>query len=85
MIDHGESSIPALCDFNADGLIDIVIGASGNYILTSEKEPSLFLYQNTGTQESPSLEYLRDWSNESIIKELIRFPGLGKKTASCAY
>ena len=32
---------------------------------------------------SPSLEYLRDWSNEEIQKDLIRFPGLGKKTISC--
>jgi endonuclease-3 len=34
-------------------------------------------------RQSPSLEYLRDWSNEDISKELIRFPGLGKKTISC--
>lgn len=32
---------------------------------------------------SPSFEYLRDWPNEKIQKELIRFPGLGKKTISC--
>lgn len=31
----------------------------------------------------PSLEYLRDFSNEEIQKELMRFPGLGKKTVSC--
>ena len=32
---------------------------------------------------SPSLEYLRDMPNEDIQKELMRFPGLGKKTVSC--
>ncbi len=31
----------------------------------------------------PSLEYLRDFSNDNIQKELMRFPGLGKKTVSC--
>lgn len=31
----------------------------------------------------PSLEYLREFSNEQIQKELMRFPGLGKKTVSC--
>jgi endonuclease III len=31
----------------------------------------------------PSLEYLRNMSNEEIQKELMRFPGLGKKTVSC--
>ena len=31
----------------------------------------------------PSLEYLRDCSNAEIQKELMRFPGLGKKTISC--
>lgn len=30
-----------------------------------------------------SLEYLRDFSNEEIQKELMRFSGLGKKTVSC--
>lgn len=32
---------------------------------------------------APSLEYLRESSNEEIQKELMRFPGLGKKTVSC--
>jgi len=31
----------------------------------------------------PSLEYLREYSNEKIQNELMRFAGLGKKTISC--
>ena len=52
-IDLGESSMPAFTDYNGDGLVDIVIGTSGLYISTAEKEPSLYLYENTGSSDAP--------------------------------
>ncbi len=64
MIDHGESAIPSFVDYNADGLIDLVIGTSGSFILTSEKEPSLFLYENTGTKNQPEFTLVNDNYND---------------------
>jgi len=61
MVDLGESAEPTFCDYNADGLLDIVIGTSGNFILTSEREPSLILFKNIGTAESP--EYVLEDDN----------------------
>ena len=56
MIDLGESTSPSFTDYNEDGLIDLVIGTSGQFINTSEKEPSLQLFENIGTANVPRFQ-----------------------------
>ena len=60
MIDHGEFSLPVFTDYNQDGLIDLVVGTSGKFINTSEKEPSLMLYENIGTTTSPRYQLVEE-------------------------
>mgnify|MGYP001224910862 CR=1 FL=1 len=73
-IDLGENSMPSFADFNGDGLMDIVIGTAGLFINTAEKEPSLFLYQNTGTEEFPAFTLVdTDYLNFNSFKETSSF------------
>ncbi|MEM1322021.1 MAG: T9SS type A sorting domain-containing protein [Bacteroidota bacterium] len=53
MIDVGSGSVPALVDYNADGLLDIVIGNESMYDDDRPWNPSLWLYENTGTKTNP--------------------------------
>ena len=65
MIDVGKGASPAFFDYNADGLMDFVIGnfekttstAGGNV-----KEASLYLYKNIGTADMPAFELVdKNW------------------------
>ena len=58
MIDLGEYSSPSFTDYNQDGLIDLVIGTSGKFINTSEKEPTLYLFKNIGTASVPKFQLI---------------------------
>lgn len=57
-IDLGENSMPAFTDYNGDGLMDLVIGTTGLFINTAEKNPSLFLFENTGTSSVPEYKLI---------------------------
>lgn len=54
-IDFGSGSSPAVFDYNADGLLDILVGTYG-YQLSTAKDPRLVLFENTGTATEPSFE-----------------------------
>lgn len=54
-IDLGSLSVPALADYNADGLMDIVIAAAGPFEGVSN-DMRLVLYENTGTRKAPQFE-----------------------------
>lgn len=51
MLDQGSMSAPALVDYNADGLMDVVVGAVHFTTLTTHS--ALVLYQNIGTTSNP--------------------------------
>lgn len=60
MIETGEGSNPVFFDYNADGLLDLLIG---NYQL--KKNPTtattrIFLFKNTGTKNAPSFQFVTD-------------------------
>lgn len=53
MLDIGETTYPALVDFDADGDLDLFVGNRG-LIETSGFIASIFLFENNGTQFEPS-------------------------------
>ncbi len=61
MIDVGTGAQPAFFDYNADGLMDFVIGNFGTKQTTAtSRESSLHLYENKGTATDPSFELVDD-------------------------
>ena len=53
MPDFGEGSYPAFCDYNQDGLKDLVIGNYGYYQNDGTYKSQLALFENTGTSATP--------------------------------
>lgn len=61
MIDLGSGGRPAFFDYNADGLIDLLIGNYGYYLPASGNRLSaLFLFKNVGTVTQPAYELVDD-------------------------
>ena len=63
MIDVGKGSHPAFFDYNADGLMDFVVGNFEKTTTTdgqNAKEASLYLYENIGTSTDPAFELVDD-------------------------
>lgn len=58
MIDVGEGAYPAFLDYNADGLMDLVVGNFGYYYPTAPTGflPNLTLYENIGTPTKPEFK-----------------------------
>lgn len=54
-ITMGGYSYPAFIDFNADGLMDLLVGSNGVYV-DGVRKGSLYLYENVGTESSPAYE-----------------------------
>ncbi len=65
MIDLGTGAQPAFFDYNADGLMDFVVGSFETKQTTAtSRESSLHLYENTGTATDPKFELVDDdWLN----------------------
>jgi hypothetical protein len=77
MIDVGQNAYPAFVDYNADSLIDLVIG---NYAYYSNAQfiSSLTLYENTGTLTEPQFTLIsRDWLNSSTLGLKGLYPTFG--------
>lgn len=60
MIDLGSRAKPALLDYNADGLMDLVVGNFTFYKLIGLRDSRLHLYENTGTATSPAFTLVDD-------------------------
>src|SRR5690606_19456065 len=67
-IDYGEASAPAFFDYNGDGLMDMVTGSRGEFIDMDNYKPTLALYINTGTAQSPAFTlHDPDWLSVSTL------------------
>ncbi len=53
-IDLGTSTNPAFVDYNQDGLMDVVVGTSGQFNINAANELALVVYENIGTPEMPA-------------------------------
>ena len=61
MIDLGSGGRPAFFDYNADGLMDLLIGNYGYFLPSSGNRLSaLFLFENVGTTTQPAYELVDD-------------------------
>ncbi len=73
MIEVGEGAHPVFFDYNADGLMDIIIGNHGVYD-TSKTSPvlynaSLWLYENIGTATTPAFQLVnKDYAGLQALK-----------------
>lgn len=66
MIEHGSGTIPTLFDYDEDGLVDLVIANFYRYKDPLDKESSMALYLNTGTQNNPEYTFIdNDYLNLS--------------------
>jgi len=63
MPDFGEGSYPAFCDYNQDGLKDLVVGNYGYYQNDGSYKSQLTLFENTGTAADPEFTMItRDFA-----------------------
>ncbi|MBK9016224.1 MAG: T9SS type A sorting domain-containing protein [Saprospiraceae bacterium] len=68
VIDHGSGANPAFVDFDADGLLDFVMGNELGYQPDLVVESGLFLYKNVGTSTDPAFELVdSDWLGFSLF------------------
>ena len=70
MIEVGEGAHPVFFDYNADGLLDIIVGSYGTYspTTTPNHTASLWLYENIGTTSNPAFKLVtRDYMGISSI------------------
>lgn len=60
-IDLGTDSNPCFLDYNQDGLMDLVVGTSGEYNNSGlETKVSLYLFENVGTGDLPAYNLVDD-------------------------
>jgi len=78
MIEVGTGANPTFFDYNADGLLDIVIGNYGYYTPSVGYVGKLSVYENKGTQTSPSFELVtRDYAGISAYSLKGLYPTFG--------
>ncbi len=77
-IDLGTDSNPVFLDYNADGLLDILVGTTGEFGPTGQPEKiRLVLFENIGDAENPAFQLIDDdWLNFSINTEFSTNPSL---------
>jgi Secretion system C-terminal sorting domain/FG-GAP-like repeat len=64
MFDFGSYSAPTFADFDADGLLDMVVGVGYDYKTNSDFEGRLVLLRNIGTKKTPKFKIINDnWLN----------------------
>lgn len=56
MLDFGTNAQPVFFDYNADGLLDLVVGNYSFYKTSGEKDARLFLFKNIGTATQAKFE-----------------------------
>ncbi len=60
MLDFGSGAFPAFIDYNADGLLDLVVGNTGFSRPFGARDARLFLFENVGTASAPAFELVDD-------------------------
>jgi len=60
MVDMGSGARPVFVDYNADGLMDLIVGNESYWVFGGSKDSRLFLYENTGTSTTPAYELIDD-------------------------
>ena len=64
MLDWGTGAQPAFVDYNADGLMDIVVGNINRWLPDFQNDPFLVLLKNVGTETEPAFEVAdENWLN----------------------
>lgn len=78
-LDFGEGAYPAFFDYNADGLLDLVVGNYGYYVNGVTFQSGLALLENVGTLTSPSFRLVdRDYANvSSFLGKKAIYPAFG--------
>lgn len=56
MLDYGTGTNPTFFDYNADGLMDLLIGTEGYFVSGGNRDPRLVLFENIGTASEPAFE-----------------------------
>lgn len=68
-IDVGDNSSPAFFDYNADGLLDIVVGNCYAFNEHEQLNFGLTLYENTGTVTDPQFTFVtEDYAELSVMQ-----------------
>ena len=70
MIELGENSIPELFDYNADGLMDLIVSNYGYFNKDSTTyDCKISLYKNVGTTLNPMFQFItEDYQNIAALK-----------------
>ncbi len=77
-LDVGQRSKPAFFDYNADGLLDIVVGTDGFFQSIATYDARLILLENIGTATSPAYEVVdEDWLGFSAYSDRNLAPTFG--------
>lgn len=64
MLDFGTGAQPAFFDYNADGLMDLVVGNVNRWKPNFQNDPFLVLLKNVGTETEPAFEVVnQNWLN----------------------
>lgn len=79
MLDLGSGACPAFVDYNADGLLDLVVGNAGFWQPGGGRDSRLFLYQNIGTATAPAFELVNaNWLGLNVFDDNYSFaPAFG--------
>lgn len=78
MLDVGQYAFPVLIDYNADGLMDMVIGGFGRCQDGGSFDYGMTLLENTGTLSNPSFEYVtNDYAGTNALQMNNLYPTVG--------
>lgn len=68
MMEHGEGSYPVFFDYNADGLMDLLVGNFIYYVDNAFPKSAIALYENIGTPSQPKFQLkTRDYAGIAKI------------------
>jgi hypothetical protein len=78
MLDVGQYAFPVLMDYNADGLMDMIVGGYGRCQVGGSYDYGMTLLENTGTLTSPSFEYVtNDYAGTDALQMNGLYPTVG--------
>lgn len=60
MLDFGSGAHPVFVDYNADDLLDLVVGNFSQFEVFGQRNSQLFLYENTGSRQQPAYTLVDD-------------------------